>query len=68
MSLLMASVRHTCMDSCKVGRYFEKKFSLMQRTGFSDKPKQLWNMDETDLQLEHKPRRVTAQKGVKDKL
>jgi len=60
-----AAVRHMCMDFKKVQRYFEALHGLLQKTGVSECPKRIWNMDETGLQLEHKPQRVIAQKGVK---
>jgi len=50
-----AAVRHMCMDFKKVQRYFEALHGLLQKTGVSDCPKRIWNMDETGLQLEHKP-------------
>lgn len=60
-----AAIRHMCMDQSKVNRYFEELGRLLQKTGLSERPQQVWNMDETGLQLEHKPRRVLAQKGVR---
>ena len=60
-----AAVRHMCMDFKKVQHYFEALHGLLQKTGASECPKRIWNMDETGLQLEHKPRRVLAQKGVR---
>jgi hypothetical protein len=58
-----AAVRHMCMDANKVGKYSEAMKSLLEQTGLHNKPKQIWNVDETGLQLEHKPQRVIAQKG-----
>jgi len=60
-----AAVRHICMDFNKVQRYFQALHDLLQKTGVSECPKRIWNMDETGLQLEHKPQRVIAQKGVR---
>ena len=60
-----AAVRHMCMDFKKVQRYFEAWHGLQQKSGVSKCPKRIWNMDETGLQLEHKPQRVIAQKGVR---
>ena len=59
------AVRHMCMNRSKVGKYFEALESLLITTGLVDRPKQVWNMDETGVQLEHKLRRVLAQKGSK---
>ena len=60
-----AAVRHMCMDRSKVGSYFKSLEGLLQKTALSDKPQHVWNMDETGVQLEHKPRRILAQKGTK---
>ena len=60
-----AAVRHMCMNRSKVGKYFEALEGLLNRTGLVDRPSQVWNMDETGVQLEHKPRRVLARKGIK---
>jgi len=60
-----ASIRHMRTDSSKVGKYFTALGNLVQTTGLTESPKQFWNMDETGLQLEHKPPRVVAQNGVR---
>ena len=60
-----AAIRHMCMDRIKVSKYFFALNSLFTEKGLIDCPHQIWNMDETGLQLEHKPRRVIAQKGAK---
>ena len=60
-----AAVRHMCMNQSKVAKYFEALDALLQKTGLGDKPNQIWNMDETGIQLEHKPHRVLAQKGTR---
>jgi len=53
------------MNWSKVLKYFEAFGSLLEKMGLLDKPSQVWNMDETGVQLEHKPHRVLAQKGSK---
>lgn len=60
-----ASVRHMCMDRVKVGKYFHALKELLTEKKLLDSPAHVWNMDETGLQLEHKPRRVVAHKGAK---
>ena len=42
-----------CMDKAKVSKYFAALKDLLERNDLQDKPKQIWNMDETGLQLEH---------------
>ena len=54
-----------CMNQIKVAKYFEALETLLKKTNLIDKPKQIWNMDETGVQLERKPRRVLAHKGSK---
>ena len=60
-----AAVQHMYMNHIKVEKYFKALESLLMKTGLADRPEQVWNMDETSVQLEHKPRCVLAQKGTK---
>jgi len=60
-----AAVRHMCMDKTKVQKYFFALKDLLTTSGLLDRPKCIWNMDETGLQLEHVPRTVVARKGSK---
>jgi len=60
-----AAVRHMCMDKTKVDKYFFALKELLTKSGLLEKPKLIWNMDETRLQLKHVPRTVIARKGSK---
>lgn len=60
-----AAIRNMCMDFDKVQHYFHALNGLLDKTGLAKSPEQIWNMDETGLQLEHKPQRVIAKKGVR---
>ncbi|XP_065652880.1 jerky protein homolog-like [Hydra vulgaris] len=60
-----ASIRHMCMDRIKVSKNFTSLEVLIQSKNLQDKPECVWNMDETRMQLEHKPRRVVSRKGSK---
>ena len=57
-----ASVRHQCMDSVKVQKYFS---CLKEVLSTVNGPTQIWNMDETGLQLDVKPRKIVAATGTK---
>ena len=58
-----AAVRHKCMDPEKVAKYFRVIRQVVEENKLS--PDVMWNMDETGLQLEHKPGKVVARKGTK---
>ena len=60
-----ASVRHQCMDTVKVAKYFAALKEVLSSSELLDKPERLWNMDETGLQLDVKPKKVVAKKGSK---
>ena len=60
-----AAVRHMCMDKTKVDKYFFALKELLTKSGLLEKPKLIWNMDETRLQLKQVPRTVIARKGSK---
>ena len=62
----IASVRHQCMDKGKVSKYFSALNGVIEKNGFPLKPESIWNMDETCLQLDVKPRKVVARKGKKN--
>lgn len=60
-----ASVREQCMDPVKVAKYFTALKQVMEESDLLDKPNNLWNMDETGLQLDVKPKKVATEKGTK---
>lgn len=60
-----AAVRHQCMDAIKVSKYFEALKTTMHDCNLQFKPQNIWNMDETGVQLDFKPGKVVAAKGSK---
>lgn len=60
-----AAIRHQCMDHAKVQKYFACLKSIMDASNLHIKPGNIWNMDETGVQLDHKPGRIVAGKGSK---
>lgn len=60
-----AAVRHQCMDPTKVAKYFSVLKMVLDDNQLNSKPHTIWNMDETGVQLDHKPGRIIATKGSK---
>ena len=60
-----AAVRHQCMDQEKADKYFTCLNNVMHEADLLSKPASIWNMDETGIQLDHKPGLIVAQKGSK---
>lgn len=60
-----AAVRHQCMDAVKVRKYFSTLKSVLDANNLLEKPHSIWNMDETGVQLDHKPGKIIAAKGTK---
>lgn len=58
-----AARRHQCMDPVKKGKYFTCLRSELDT--IDDDATRIWNMDETGMQLNVKPRRVVTAKGTK---
>jgi len=58
-----SSVRHKCMEVTKVAKYFRVIQQVIEQNNLP--PDSVWNMDETGVQLEHKPGKVVARKGTK---
>ena len=55
-----AAVRHQCMNPVKVAKYFQALHSVINDC----QPNQIWNMDETGLQLDvGKEKKIVAGKG-----
>ncbi|XP_004206228.2 uncharacterized protein LOC101240192 [Hydra vulgaris] len=54
-----------CMESVKVSKYSTSLEVLLQNKNLLDKPECMWNIDDTGMQLEHKPRHVVAREGSK---
>jgi len=51
------------MDKTKVNKYFSALKSVLDEQNLHVKPNAIWNMDETGLQLDHKPTKIVAAKG-----
>jgi helix-turn-helix, Psq domain/DDE superfamily endonuclease len=60
-----ASVRHQCMEPGKVAKYFLALKGVLDESQLLNNPNSIWNMDETGLQLDVKPRKIVARKGTK---
>jgi len=60
-----AAIRHQCMDHAKVHKYFACLKSIMDASNLHVKPASIWNMDETGVQLDHKPGKIVAERGSK---
>ena len=48
-----------------MGKYFLLLKGLLEENNLKNKPHTIWNMDETGMQLEHKPGKVVAETGSK---
>ena len=59
-----AAVRHQCMDSVKVAKYFSVLKKLLEDNDLNDKPQAICNMDEIGIQLDHKPGKIIAEMGA----
>ncbi|XP_059162948.1 uncharacterized protein LOC131946275 [Physella acuta] len=57
--------RMTMLNSNVVKNYFEALGKLLDDLQLTSRPKCIWNCDETGVQLQHKPTKVVAQKGVR---
>ena len=60
-----AAIRHQCMERTKVDKYFSALKAVLDEHNLHVKPTSIWNMDETGLQLDHKPPKVIATKGTR---
>lgn len=62
----MSGNRARGMNREEVNKYFELLESILLENKLFDKPGQLFNMDESGLQLNNKPSKVVAAKGSRD--
>src|SRR6218665_1169337 len=60
-----AAIRHQCMDHARFKNIFGRLKSIMDASNFHVKPASIWNMDETGVQLDHKPGKIVAERGSK---
>jgi len=57
-----AAVRHQCIDRTKVEKYASVLKAVLDVHGLHVKPHAIWNMDETGVQMDHKPKKVVLPK------
>nr|XP_047135366.1 MFS-type transporter clz9-like [Hydra vulgaris] len=60
-----AAIRHQCMDKKKISIYFNALKQVMDEVSLYCKPHCVWNMDETDLQLQHTPEKVVTKSSLR---
>ena len=53
------------MEPTKVAKYIHVLKTVPTEKCLLNKPHQIWNMDETGVQLDHKPGKIVAAKGSK---
>ena len=58
-----SSIRHRCMEPAKVAGYFVALEGELSSNELMMSPSRIWNMDETGLSMDHKPRKVVAATG-----
>ena len=63
-SEVTSTIRHKCLELFKVPKYFVALESELASKELLAALSRIWNMDETGLTLEHKPRKIVAAKGV----
>jgi hypothetical protein len=54
------------MNHQKVEEYFKDLEAILTERNLLDKPKLVWNMDETGKSFEHDPVKVIAEKGARN--
>jgi hypothetical protein len=60
-----STIRHKCMETVRVAKYFVALEGELLDKQLMLAPSRVWNMDETGLTLDHKPRKVVAATGIK---
>ncbi|XP_047142044.2 jerky protein homolog-like [Hydra vulgaris] len=60
-----AAIRHQCMNASKISKYFFVLKNVLMEKKLNNKPKNIWNMDETGMQFDYRPEKIIAKKGVK---
>jgi len=56
-----ATVQHKLMKKDYIMKYFQELKKEISQHGLP--PTQIWNMDETGIQLEHRPKKIVARRG-----
>ena len=59
----IANVWMDCMNPQTVEEYFEMLKAVMAKRNFFSNPSQMYNVDETDMLLDHIPPKVMAKRG-----
>ena len=62
----LTSVRASLLNQTVVGKYFSDLGKIINDLGLGDKPKQIWNIDETSSCLTHKPTKVLTKTGTRN--
>lgn len=60
----VSTSRSRMMNNEVVSSYFKDLGTLLTSNNLINKPKQIWNLDETGISLEHTPQNVIAKKGA----
>ncbi|XP_052281215.1 uncharacterized protein LOC127878723 [Dreissena polymorpha] len=58
-----AANRHAAMTRSRIHSYFQDLKGVLEKYNFDKTPERIWNMDETGVQMSHKPVKVIASKG-----
>ena len=59
------SSRHQAMARIRMSKFFSALNNVMEEASIIDKPSRIWHMDETGINMTHKPDKVVAKKGSK---
>ncbi|XP_062600580.1 uncharacterized protein LOC134262213 [Saccostrea cucullata] len=59
------TMRHDAMSRQRIATYFEELGKIVLSPSFKDEPSRIWNMDETGVNLSHKPNKVLAKRGAR---
>ena len=62
----LSGVRARVLNPAVVTAYFDDLKKVVAELGLAEKPQAIWNMDETNVSLTHKPPKVLAKSGVKN--
>ena len=60
-----SSGRHQAMTRLRIAKYFSALKGVMEKADLLNKPARIWNMDETGINMTHKPGKVLAKRGSK---
>ena len=60
-----SSGRHLAMTRLRIAKCFSALNGVMEKADLLNKPARIWNMDETGINMTHKPGKVLAKRGSK---